>query len=67
MLMTMVPVLMTVSVVMTMPMVIVVALLCRRKTRLVRILLVQAMRLAVAPGHPIELRGGDLTRCKSIA
>ena len=39
---------------------IMVAALCARDTRLVGILLVQAVRLAVASGHPIELCGSDL-------
>jgi len=41
---------------------IMVAALCARDTRLVGILLVQAVRLAVTSGHPIELCGSNLAR-----
>lgn len=59
-------VLMAMMVTMVMPMsmsvMVMVAALCARDTRLVGILLVQAVCLAVASGHPIELCGSDLAR-----
>ncbi len=60
----MVTMVMPVTVPMAVPMsvMVMVAALCARDTRLVGILLVQAVRLAVAPGHPIELCGSDLAR-----
>lgn len=56
------PVAVTMPVAVATSVVIVAAALCACDTRLVGVLLVQAMRLAVASGHPIELRGGDLPR-----
>lgn len=53
---------MMVTMVMPMSVMVMVAALCARDTRLVGILLVQAVRLAVASGHPIELCGSDLAR-----
>lgn len=51
-----------VAVAMVMAVMIVTAALCARNARFVRVLLVQAMGLAVASGHPMELSGGNLAR-----